>query len=210
MAVCLASAEDCPAASSRITTNNDGRSRQPTIGADATGERHQSGRNKVVAIDGEGLSNCSNSTPSAASDNGNSEASDWDGNKEGVSPPKCKQESPNSRKSSRKHRPKDPPMLEKESVAGFASSSASQAIALQTDGLRELLVQLIDERLRAVHAGLAEAAVSDQAKKEDSIGPLNPGPTTSTRAEGGEKSLRRREDPTTSRMVSPTGTPNRL
>ena len=51
-------------------------------------------------------------------------------------------------------------MPEKEPVAGLASSSASQAIGLEkTDGLRELLVQLIDERLRAGHAGLAEAAV---------------------------------------------------
>ena len=80
----------------------------------------------------------------------------------------------------------------------------------ETDGLHELFLQLIDERLRAVHAGLAEAAVSDQAKKEDGIGPLDPGPTTSTRAEGGEKSRRRREDPTLNRMVSPTGTPPRL
>ena len=75
-------------------------------------------------------------------------------------------------------------MSEKEPVTGLASSSASQAIALEeTDGLRELLVQLIDERLRAVHAGLAKAAVSDQAKQDDSIGPLDPFPTTSTRAE---------------------------
>ena len=65
-------------------------------------------------------------------------------------------------------------MLEKEPVAGLASSSANQAIALEeTYGLRELLVQLVDERLRAVHAGLAEAAVSDQGKKEDGIGPLD-------------------------------------
>ena len=86
-------------------------------------------------------------------------------------------------------------MPEKEPVVGLAFSSASQAIALEeTDGLRELLVQLIDERLRAVHAGLAEAAVSDQAKKEDGIGSLDPGPTTSKRAESGEKSRRRRED----------------
>ena len=90
-------------------------------------------------------------------------------------------------------------MPEKEPVAGLASSLASQAIALEeTDGLRELLVQLLDERLRAGHAGLAEAAVSDQAKKEDDISPLDPGPTTSTRAEAGEKSRRRREDPTLS------------
>ena len=98
-------------------------------------------------------------------------------------------------------------MPEKEPVSGLASSSASQAITLEeTDGLRELLVQLIDERLRAVYAGLAEAAVSDQAKKEDGIGPLDPGPETSTRAEGGEKSRRRREDPTLNRMISQTGT----
>ena len=78
-------------------------------------------------------------------------------------------------------------MPEKEPVAGYASLSASKAIALEeTDSLRELLVQLIDERLRAAHARLAEAAVSDQAKKEDGIGLLDPGPTTSTRAEIGE------------------------
>ena len=91
------------------------------------------------------------------------------------------------------------------------STSASQAIALkETDSLHELLVQLIDERVRAVNAGLTETAVSDQAKKEDGFGPLDPGPTTSTRAGSGEKSRRRREDPTLSRMVSPTGTPPRL
>ena len=102
-------------------------------------------------------------------------------------------------------------MPEKEPVAGLASSSASQTIALdETDGLRELLVQRIDERPRAVHAVLAEAAVSDQAKKEDGIGPLDPGPMTSARAEGGEKSRRRRVDSTLSRMVSPTGTLPRL
>ena len=54
------------------------------------GERHQSGRNEVVASDGEGVSNYGNSTPSAASNDGDSEASDWDGNKEGDPPPKCK------------------------------------------------------------------------------------------------------------------------
>ena len=68
-------------------------------GCDA-GERHRSGRNVVVASDGEGLSNCSNSTPSAGSENGDSEASDWDGNKEGDPPPKWKQESPNNRRAS--------------------------------------------------------------------------------------------------------------
>ena len=84
-------------------------------------------------------------------------------------------------------------MPDREPVAGLASSSASQAIALEeTDGMRELLVRLIDERLRAVNSGLAEAVVSDQANKEDGIGSLNPGPTTSTRAEGSEKSRRRR------------------
>ena len=52
-------------------------------------------------------------------------------------------------------------MFEKEPVAGLAPSSSNQAIALEeTGGLRELLLQLIDERLRAVHAGLAEATRS--------------------------------------------------
>ena len=84
-------------------------------------------------------------------------------------------------------------MPEKEPVAELASSLASKAIALEeTDGIRELLMQLIDESLRAVHAGLAVAAVADQAKKEDGIGPLDPGPTTSTMTEGGKKSRRRR------------------
>ena len=54
-------------------------------GCDA-GERHQSGRNEVVASDGEGVSNRSNSTPSAASDNGNSEASDSNATRTAIRP----------------------------------------------------------------------------------------------------------------------------
>ena len=68
-------------------------------------------------------------------------------------------------------------MPEKEPVAGLASSSASQAIALEeTDSLRELLVQLIDERLGAVHAGLAEALRVRPSKEGRRHRPAGSGP----------------------------------